>query len=108
LAAKGRASLEAAPDAREALAEIYGARFQMEKPKFEPRKRLVRRDHEAGGHVFFRTRSFTRDDATRWHPVVDVETGRVFCDCPDFHYRHDFTTPTCGRRNGGANTCVER
>ena len=54
-----------------------------------PRSRQVRRDHVApGGQVFFKTHSFTRHDHTYWHPVVDVETGHVFCDCPDFRYRH--------------------
>jgi hypothetical protein len=54
-----------------------------------PRRRHVLRDFVApDGQVFFKTRSFTRDDYTRWHPVVDTETGHVLCDCPDFRYRH--------------------
>lgn len=91
--AAGWESLHAAPDAREVLALTYGASFKMEKPRFAPRARKVRRDHAAGGHVFFATRSFTRDDATRWHPTVDLENGAVFCDCPDFRYRHALHEP---------------
>lgn len=53
-----------------------------------PKRRCVRRDHVAGGQVFFNTKSFTQDDGTRWHPVVDTEAGPVYCDCPDFHFRH--------------------
>lgn len=91
--AHGRAGLEAAPDARDALALVYGSDFRADKPKFPARRRMVMRDHEIGGHVFFKTRSFTRDDATRWHPIVDVECGHVFCDCPDFRYRHEHHEP---------------
>jgi len=90
---RGRYGLLPADDAREALALIYGQNFKPEKPKFATRRRMVIRDHEAGGHVFFRTKSFSRDDATRWHPVVDVECGHVFCDCPDFRYRHAHHEP---------------
>jgi putative SOS response-associated peptidase YedK len=86
-------SLEDAPQARDWMAMVYGGGFHIEKPCFAPRKRLVQRDHLAGGQVFFRTRSFTRDDATRWHPVVDIESGHVFCDCPDFRYRHAHHEP---------------
>ncbi|HEX8465247.1 MAG TPA: SOS response-associated peptidase [Abditibacterium sp.] len=89
----GFSSLDAAPNSRELLSLTYGGSFRLDKPRFAPRKRLVRRDHAASGQVFFRTRSFTRDDATRWHPVVDVESGHVFCDCPDFRYRHAHNEP---------------
>ncbi len=89
----GWKSLENAEDARDVLALTYGAAFKPEKPRFAARARKVRRDHAAGGHVFFRTRSFTRDDATRWHPTVDLENGAVFCDCPDFRYRHALHEP---------------
>ena len=91
--ARGRAATDAAPDAREALALVYGASFKAERPRFPARRRQVLRDHEIGGHVFFKTRSFSRDDATRWHPVVDIEGGHVFCDCPDFRYRHERHDP---------------
>ena len=92
-AAIGAQSLEPAADARDALALVYGADFRADKPKFPARRRLVLREQEIGGHVFFKTRSFTRDDATRWHPIVDVECGHVFCDCPDFRYRHEHHDP---------------
>ncbi len=82
--ANGLSGTEVADDARDALAGVYGSDFRPEKPTFPSRRRQVMRDHEIGGHVFFKTRSFTRDDATRWHPIVDVECGHVFCDCPDF------------------------
>lgn len=91
--ARGRASLEPAADAREALALVYGAAFKADKPRFPAKRRMVLRDQEIGGHVFFKTRSFSRDDATRWHPIVDVEEGHVFCDCPDFRYRHERHEP---------------
>lgn len=91
--ATGWRSLENAADSRDWLALTYGGGLNIDKPRFEPRKRLVQRDHAGSGQVFFRTRSFTRDDATRWHPVVDVENGHVFCDCPDFRYRHAHHDP---------------
>jgi putative SOS response-associated peptidase YedK len=91
--ARGRAALSEADDAREVLTLVYGPEFDAKKPRFAPRRRCVLRDHETGGHVFFRTRSFTRDDATRWHPVIDLEEGHVFCDCPDFQYRHEKHSP---------------
>ena len=91
--AVGFRSLENSDAARDHLALAYGGAFRLDKPRFAPRKRLVQRDHAAGGNIFFRTRSFTRDDATRWHPVVDVESGHVFCDCPDFRYRHAHHEP---------------
>jgi len=91
--ATGWQSLENAQDARDVLAWTYGAAFKVERARFAPRARKVRRDHVAGGHIFFRTRSFTRDDATRWHPTVDIENGAVFCDCPDFRYRHALHEP---------------
>lgn len=71
--ARGWASLREADDARDALTWVFGPRFDAERPRFAARKRMVLRDHAIGGHVFFRTRSFTRDDATKWHPVVDLE-----------------------------------
>ena len=92
-AATGRDSLDEAADAREVLTQIYGAQFSPDKPKFAHKRRHVLRESEAGGHVFFKTRSFTRDDTTMWHPVVDVEEGFVHCDCPDFRYRHAMHDP---------------
>lgn len=93
LHARGRLAIEPSEDARDALALVYGMGFKAEKPRFPARRRLVLRDHEVGGHVFFQTRSFSRDDATRWHPIVDIECGHVFCDCPDFRYRHERHDP---------------
>ncbi len=92
-AATGIASLHEADDARAAIMQIYGAGFAPDKPRFAHKRRHVLRQSEAGGHVFFKTRSFTRDDATVWHPVVDVEEGYVHCDCPDFRYRHAIHDP---------------
>ena len=96
--ARGAASLLPADDERAAITWIYGPEFNAERPRFPDKRRRVLRESAAGGHVFFKTRSFTRDDATRWHPVVDIECGHVFCDCPDFRYRHaphepDVSTP---------------
>jgi putative SOS response-associated peptidase YedK len=86
-------SLDDASQSRDWMTMVYGGGFRPDRPRFSPRKRLVRRDHEAGGQLFFRTRSFTRDDATRWHPIIDIENGSVFCDCPDFRYRHAHHEP---------------
>lgn len=91
--AMGADSLRESDDARAAITAVYGAEFTPEKPKFAHKRRHVLRESEAGGHVFFKTRSFTRDDATLWHPVVDVEEGYVHCDCPDFRYRHAMHEP---------------
>ena len=91
--ATGADSLREAADAREVITRVYGAEFAPDKPKFAHKRRHVLRESEAGGHVFFRTRSFTRDDATVWHPVVDIEEGYVHCDCPDFRYRHAMHEP---------------
>ena len=54
-----------------------------------PERRVVRRETiTPDGQVLFKTHSFTRRDDTFWHPVVDLANGGVFCDCPDFRYRH--------------------
>ncbi len=90
---RGFDSLKESGDSRDHLALLFGRSFRLDKPRFAPRKRLVQLDHVAGGQLFFRTRSFTRDDATRWHPIVDVENGHVYCDCPDFRYRHAHHEP---------------
>ena len=91
--ALGAASLAPAADERAAITWVYGPEFRPDAPRFPGKRRHVLRESEAGGHVFFKTRSFTRDDATVWHPVVDVECGHVFCDCPDFRYRHAIHEP---------------
>lgn len=68
---------------------IEGEEIEYSKSKVSPKKRLVLRDLTSPeGQVFFQTRSFTRDDYTFWHPVVDLESGAVWCDCPDFRFRH--------------------
>lgn len=64
-----------------------------------PLQRHLRREGVGpDGQVFFRTRSWTQNDGSRWHPVIDTHAGPVFCDCPDFRFRHawrepDLTTP---------------
>jgi putative SOS response-associated peptidase YedK len=66
----------------------------------EPKKRVVQRDWTSpDGQVFFKTRSFTRDDYTTWHPVIDLQTGHVWCDCPDFRFRHAMHEPSTGTPN---------
>ena len=68
--------------------------IEYSKEKIAPKKRLVLRDWVSpDGQVFFETRSFTRDDYTFWHPVVDVVSGQVWCDCPDFRFRHAMHEP---------------
>lgn len=84
------ACIEPVEDSTHVVDTLFRSRVATERyQRIFPRKRLVRRDHVApGGQVFFKTHSFTRHDHTYWHPVVDVETGHVFCDCPDFRFRH--------------------
>lgn len=91
--------IELAADARQSVSLLLDAKAERKPSRLPPRRRHVMRDFVVPGEqVFFKTRSFTRDDYTRWHPVVDVETGHVFCDCPDFRFRHaghepDILTP---------------
>ncbi|MBV9470355.1 MAG: SOS response-associated peptidase [Abitibacteriaceae bacterium] len=76
-------------DRQETLNWIAASAALLKKQNRLPKRRCVRRDHVVpGGQVFFQTKSFTRSDGTRWHPIVDIESGPVFCDCPDFHFRH--------------------
>jgi putative SOS response-associated peptidase YedK len=83
------------PDSEEILLRVGSDEASQQRlAKLFPQTRLVRRDYVApGGQIFFKTRSFTRHDTTHWHPVVDLETGHVFCDCPDFRYRHAWSEP---------------
>jgi putative SOS response-associated peptidase YedK len=68
--------------------------LEVEKKKLPPKKRVVQRDFVSpDGQVFFKTRSFSRDDYTFWHPIVDTHDGHVFCDCPDFRFRHAINEP---------------
>jgi putative SOS response-associated peptidase YedK len=78
-----------------------------------PRRNVLRDFQSPDGQVFFKTKSFTRDDYTRWHPVVDVHEGDVFCDCPDFFFRHaahkpDISTPHhwCKHLHRAVENCV--
>lgn len=76
-------------DASDATRIESAETIEYSKLKTAPKKRLVLRDWQSPeGQVFFETRSFTRDDYTWWHPVVDLESGSVWCDCPDFRFRH--------------------
>jgi putative SOS response-associated peptidase YedK len=80
---------------REDSAEVLRGLGLAPQKKLPLPKRNVHRDWRSpDGQVFFVTKSFTRDDYTKWHPVVDVEEGEVFCDCPDFHFRHAAHKPT--------------
>lgn len=82
-----RAAVQALPNSPQIL-EGLGIDWENRKV-LPPRKRLVRREHASpDGQVFFKTRSFTSDEYLSWHPVVDVADGQVFCDCPDFRFRH--------------------
>jgi putative SOS response-associated peptidase YedK len=72
--------------------------IEVEKKKLPPRKRVVQREYSSpDGQVFFKTRSFSRDDYTFWHPVVDTHDGSVHCDCPDFRFRHAGHDPSLAR-----------
>jgi hypothetical protein len=72
----------------EILREIGIAPLQ-KRGRYAPRKRALRREYSTpDGQVFFKTRSFSRDEYISWHPVVDTADGHVFCDCPDFRFRH--------------------
>ncbi|MDF2440108.1 MAG: hypothetical protein JWN98_1092 [Abditibacteriota bacterium] len=78
-----------------------------------PRRNVLRDWQSPDGQLFFTTKSFTRDDYTRWHPVVDLHEGEVFCDCPDFHFRHarhkpDIGTPDhwCKHLHRAVENCV--
>jgi hypothetical protein len=102
--ASGWQSLENAADARDLLALTYGTAFKVEKPRFSPRSRKVRRDHVAGGHIFFAP---ALSHATT--PRVGIrrsisKTARCFATAPIFAIATPVTNPTCGRRTGGAST----
>jgi len=81
-------AIEALENSTDILKSV-GIDLPSHKTKLSPRKRLVRREHTSSdGQVFFKTRSFSRDEYLTWHPVVDIQDGHVFCDCPDFRFRH--------------------
>lgn len=76
-------------------------------------RRRVRRAQLVKGQQHFKTKSFTRNDETHWLPVVDLEAGTVFCDCPDFRFRHAKHEPTvndsvhhCKHITRALTTCV--
>ncbi len=78
------------------------------------KRQIVRDWRSEDGQVGFKVRSFTRDDGSRWHPVVDTHDGSVFCDCPDFHYRHaahhpSVATPAhwCKHLQRAVKNCVQ-
>ncbi len=78
------------------------------------KRQIVRDWRSQDGQVGFKVRSFTRDDGARWHPVVDTLDGSVFCDCPDFHYRHaphhpSVATPAhwCKHLQRAVRNCVQ-
>ena len=77
---------------------LHECGIEVEKKKLKPRKRVLQRDFVSpDGQVFFKTRSFTRDEYTFWHPIVDTHDGHVFCDCPDFRFRHAQHDPSLWR-----------
>ncbi|BCM88781.1 hypothetical protein IAD21_00623 [Abditibacteriota bacterium] len=55
-----------------------------------PIRRRVRVERRTGDEVVFVTKSFTKDDGTQYHPVINGATGEFTCDCPDHLYRHSF------------------
>jgi putative SOS response-associated peptidase YedK len=75
-------------NSEEILREL-GIAAPKKRGRYAPRKRALRREYSTpDGQVFFKTRSFSRDEYISWHPVVDTSDGHVFCDCPDFRFRH--------------------
>lgn len=67
--------------------------------KYDPYsvRRCVRmQDATPDGVVVFASKSFTHADKAQdlYHPMVDLQTGAVFCDCPHFTYRLAKHNPT--------------
>ena len=86
-------TVEALANSEDILRSV-GISTENKRRKLPPRKRLVRRESTSpDGQVFFKTRSFSRDEYLTWHPVVDIADGHVFCDCPDFRFRHAAHAP---------------
>ena len=99
---------------RESPAIIERLGLELPKRDIVFRRQLVRDFRSADGQVFFKVRSFTRDDGARWHPVVDTHDGSVFCDCPDFHFRHARHRPSvqtpghwCKHLQRAVKNCVQ-
>lgn len=81
-------AIEPLENSAQILREL-GLAPQPKRGRLAPRQRVVRREYSTpDGQVFFKTRSFSRDEYISWHPVVDTADGHVFCDCPDFRFRH--------------------
>ena len=53
-------------------------------------RRRVRVQQRVDDEVTFVTKSFSRDDGTQYHPVINEATGAFSCDCPDHLYRRSF------------------
>lgn len=84
---------ELSPDLREEL--LRGSEAERRARRVFPTRRVLKRDEaNSDGKVFFSTRSWTTQSATKWHPVVDTHDGGVWCDCPDFRYRYARFDPT--------------
>jgi hypothetical protein len=59
-------------------------------------RRCVRRQEAAPGVVIFAAKSFTDagDNSDKYHPVIDLESREVRCDCAHFQYRLAWRRPT--------------
>lgn len=66
------------------------------------RRHVRLQDTTTDGMAVFTTKSFTNaSDATdKYHPVVDLATGAVLCDCPHFVYRLAKGHPTIADESG--------
>jgi hypothetical protein len=57
--------------------------------------RGIRETAAKGSVRSFSCPSFTDPEGREWHPRVDLKTGRVSCDCPDWTYRKSRTGEPC-------------
>lgn len=55
--------------------------------KFKRRVDVDKAAHMPGGVTAFKTKSWSKDDGTRYGLSVDSETGEFHCDCPDHQFR---------------------
>lgn len=60
-------------------------------PKFS--RRVRRQDTTPAGLVIFKTKSFSNDESI-YHPVVNLETYAVRCDCKGFYFHYEKHEPT--------------
>lgn len=88
--------IEPLEDDQRVMELIFGTDHETGMAQRPLRRHLVRDYVAPTGQIFFHTKSFSREGALRWHPVVDLEVGLVFCDCPDFRYRHAWSEPGIG------------